>query len=59
MQDNTTREFSSWVTTILHGLVLEQAAFHTQTIYNLCHRVDKILARPYLEYLSPPIVPFV
>jgi hypothetical protein len=41
---------------ILHGLVLEQAAFRTQTIYNLRRRVAKILAQSYLEYLSPPTV---
>jgi hypothetical protein len=59
MQDNTTRKLSSWATAIWHGLILEQATFRTQTIYNLCRRVAKILAQSYLEYLSPPTVPCV
>jgi hypothetical protein len=59
MQDNTTHEISSWSMAILHGLALEQAAFRTQTIYNLYRRVAKNFAWSYLEYLSPPMVPCV
>jgi hypothetical protein len=41
---------------ILHGLVLEQVAFHTQILYNLCCYVAKILLHSYLEQPRPTTV---
>jgi hypothetical protein len=41
---------------ILNGLVLEQAAFHTQIPYNLCCLIAKIVLRSYLEHPSPPTI---
>jgi hypothetical protein len=40
----------------LHGHVLEQMAFHTQIMYNLCHHIAKILLQSYLEQPSPPTI---
>jgi hypothetical protein len=42
--------------TILYGLVLDQAAFRTQILYNLCCCVAKILLRSYLKHPSPTMV---
>jgi hypothetical protein len=44
---------------MLHGLVLKQAAFHTQIHYDLCHRLPKITLRSYKEYIGPSMVPGV
>jgi hypothetical protein len=43
MQDNTTHVISSRATTILHSLILEQAAFYTQIMYNFCRCLAKII----------------
>jgi hypothetical protein len=52
MQDNTTHEISTLSMEALDGHVLEQAAFHTQISYNLCHHVTKILLQSYLQERS-------
>jgi hypothetical protein len=59
MQDNTTCEISLSFMAILHGFILEQAAFHTQIMYNPCRRVAKIILWSYLEHPSPTTVPCI
>jgi hypothetical protein len=43
--------------TILHGLVLEEATFHTQIMYNLWHHIAKILLQSYLKQPSHATIP--
>jgi hypothetical protein len=59
MQNNITREIFAMSMPILHGLVLEQVAFHTQIPYNLYYHVAKIILRSDLVHPNPPTIPCV